>query len=443
MRRYADLLSRPGALTSFVAAFVGRLPTSMIPIGLVLLVQQVRGSYALAGQVTGVYAIATAVTAPVWGRALDRWGQLRVMVPLGIVSGGLLAVLALATTGGAPAWWLFALAAGVGALMPPWFPAARAVWRQVSVDARELNTAYALDAVLMEIIFVLGPLFLSAMLGLARADLPLLVTAGCQVFGATAFALTRVSRTWRSAPSEHADGRRGSSPLRVPGVLAAAGVCFLMAVGFGQMDVALAGIARLRLGDPAMIGLLFLGAAGGSAAGGLLFGAWHPRTSQRKLLPITLSVFGTGLGLLALLLTRPGAPPLVVLLPLLFVAGMGIAPGLIIQANLVDHATPADRRSEAQAWVGTAFGTGGAIGSAIAGLLLDAGGPTLGVTGATAALLAAVVAALAGQQVWRAAAAGPSASATASERSAALGAGVTSIEVTAVDEPGPTARTMT
>jgi len=405
MKRYVDLLSRPGAFPAFVAAFVGRLPTSMIPIGLVLLVQQVRGSYALAGQVTGVYAIATAVTAPVWGRALDRWGQPRVMVPLGVVSGGLLAVLALATTGGAPAWWLFVLAAGVGALMPPWFPAARAVWRQVSVDARELNTAYALDAVLMEIIFVLGPLFLSAMLGLSRPDLPLLVTAGCQTFGAIAFALTRASRTWRAAPSEHADGRRGSSPLRVPGVVMAAGVCFLMAVGFGQMDVALAGLARLRLGDPAMIGLLFLGAAGGSAAGGLLFGAWHPRTPQRKLLPITLSVFGTGLALLALLLTRPGAPPLVVLLPLLFVAGMGIAPGLIIQANLVDHSAPPDRRSEAQAWVGTAFGTGGAIGSAIAGLLLDSGGPTLAVTGATAALLSAVAAALAGQRVWRTAAA--------------------------------------
>src|ERR687885_63789 len=119
VQRYLSVLRVRAARGPFVASVVGRLPISMAPLAAVLLVQQVRGSYSIAGLVTGMYALGAAVGTPVLGRFVDRLGQPRVVGPAGVVSAALLAALALAAAGGARHPVLLALAPPAGAAAPP------------------------------------------------------------------------------------------------------------------------------------------------------------------------------------------------------------------------------------------------------------------------------------------------------------------------------------
>ena len=61
------------------AAFIARIPISMVALGIVLMVSELRGSYALAGIVAAAYTISSALLNPMGSRAVDRWGQLRVV----------------------------------------------------------------------------------------------------------------------------------------------------------------------------------------------------------------------------------------------------------------------------------------------------------------------------------------------------------------------------
>lgn len=402
MSRYARILRVGAARWPFLFAVVARLPVSMVPLGIVLLVQHVRDSYAIAGLVTAVFALATSVGTPLWGRLVDRIGQPRVIGPAGAVSAVMLAALAIASVAGAPDAALILLAAGVGLTFPPITPAMRGAWRVALDSEDDRRAAYALDAVAVETIFVGGPLLLSLLLVLAAPVVPLLVTAALLAAGSLAYSSTSAARTWRPEPHEGEHGSRGGSPLRARGVGLVLLASLAMAVGFGQIDVAIAATARETLGDQALVGLLFACIAGGSAAGGLWYGSRAWTSPERRRLPVLLGGFGAGAVALGLLLALPtSAPPLAGLMAALAVTGLFIAPALIIEANLVDHLAPPDRLNEAQAWLNTAFTAGGAAGTAIAGLLVDVGGPGWSFSGAAAALLLATGVSVVSQGRWR------------------------------------------
>jgi hypothetical protein len=425
----------------------------MAPLGMVLLVQEVRGSYAVAGVVTAAFALGAAVGTPGWGRLVDHLGQPRVIGPTGAASGLFLAGVAVASVTPVPDGALAAVAAAAGVTFPPITPAMRGAWRVVLADEGDRRAAYALDAVAVETIFVGGPLLLSLLLVVAPPIVPLLVTAALLAGGAVAYGATHAARAWRPEPHPAAgDGAaggeaardggsaaapaRGASPLRARGVGLVLAVALLMAVAFGQIDVSIAATARESLGDPSRVGLLFACIAGGSALGGLWYGSRSWRGPERRRLPLPLAVFTAGALSLGLLLAgtgtpgdtgvgpgasgpaggaAPGAaaalqvphPPLAVLLVLLFASGLAIAPALIAQANLVDEFAPRDRLNEAQAWLNTAFTAGAAAGTAIAGVLIEAGGPGRAFLGAASALVLATAGAVLGQRSWRGAGPGP------------------------------------
>ncbi|HEX2808192.1 MAG TPA: MFS transporter [Kineosporiaceae bacterium] len=395
--RYLRILSRRAALLPFLAAVVARLPIAMGPLGIVILVQQVRGAYASAGLVTAAFAVGSSVATPIWGRLMDRRGQAVVIGPVSLVSGALLATLAERAVHGAPDAALAALAAGCGITFPPISPAMRGAWRSVLDQDLDRRAAYALDAVAVETIFVGGPLLLSLLLVFAPPVVPLLVTAGLLACGGFGYALTGAARRWCPEPHEDGHGHRGASPLRIPAVLLVLGVSAALSVGFGLCDVSIAATARQVLGDQAKVGLLFAAIAGGSATGGLWYGSRVWRRPERNRLPITLSGFASGLfGIGVLLATRLTTPwgTLPAMVPLLFFTGLNIAPGLIMLANQIDLHGPRDRLSEAQSWLNTSFTSGGALGTAAAGVLVDVGGPAGGFLGAGTAVVAAVLVAL-------------------------------------------------
>ena len=378
----------------------------MAPLGIVLLVSDVRGSYGAAGLVTGAFALGTATGSPVWGRLLDRYGRRRVVAPTGIASGALLAMLTVGLTV-LPLLAVVGLAAAAGAVYPPVGPAMRASWRVLFDDAGRRRAGYALDAVSVESVFVGGPLLLSALL-VAGPRVPLIVTAALLAAGSVAFSLVSPagapaggrpagarSRGGRPAGARSRGGRR--SVLRSTGLAPALLVAVAVAVGFGLLDTSIAATARDVLHDEGRIGILFAAIAGGSVSGGLVYGTRHAGRREHGRLRGTLGVFAVGVGVVAVL-AGLGDPPLGALLPLLFLAGLAISPSLIILANLVDRFAPVDRSNEAQAWSATATTTGVAAGTALAGQLIDGGGVGHSFAGAACAVaLAGVLAAAAGR----------------------------------------------
>ncbi|WP_091413367.1 MFS transporter [Friedmanniella luteola] len=374
---YLRLLRHRPARDPFLAAFVARLPMAMAPLGMLLLVEAERGTYSLAGFVTGAYAIGSALGTPLWGRLMDRFGQVRVLVPTALVSASFMTALALATTSTAPPVLLVALAALAGFGYPPMSPALRSSWRVIFPDRESRQVAFALDATSVELLFVGGPLLVSLLLAVSPPVVPLLATAGAMAGGTLAYCATGAAR--RSRPAGAPPTALDDDGVPVPNhrsALAAAGVVALllvmlaMSIGFGQLDTSLAATAGIVLGSRDSVGLLFLAIAGGSAVGGLVYGTRSWPFDERRAVPTLLALFALMLAVMAVLLGLPEVP-LWLLFPVLVVTGATVAPTLIMQQSLLDHLAPAHRLNEAQAFLSAANTTGAAVGIAIAGVLID------------------------------------------------------------------------
>lgn len=406
MKDYVLLLRNPRAARPFAAAVLARLPISMAPLGLVLLVETLRDSYSLAGVVTGAFAVGVAVGSPAWGRALDTYGQPRVITTSACTSAAFLLALTVATAHrGVPAVVLVALAVLVGLTFPPVSPAMRAAWRVALPDPRQQRLGYALDASAVETLFVTGPLLLTLILAVGPAVAPMLVTVVILAGGAVLYSRTAAARASRPAPRERpVDAGRPPATRPVAferGIPTTLVVLAAMSVGFGLLDVSLAGLAEQVLGSSDKLGYLFAGIAGGSAIGGLVYGNRQWRAPERLRVPVSLGGFGLMLVVLASAAATDD-PPMGLLVPVLFATGLFIAPNLIVLQSLVDDLAPSDRLGEAQAWLSTAVTSGAAVGNALAGLLIDRGGPRESLAVAAVAVLAATGIALLAQPRWRA-----------------------------------------
>lgn len=401
---YLKLLAYPPAAVPFLAALVARLPISMAPLGMLLLVQSERDAYGDAGIVTGAFAIGCALGTPLWGRSMDRFGQVPVLIPTTVVSAGFLVATALSTIFGAPMIALIALAAGAGLSFPPMSPAIRTAWRVIFPNPASRRVAFALDATAVELLFVLGPLLLSGLLVFTPSVVPLLATAGCMLVGGAVYCRSDAARRSRpmetkpagpldQAPSVH------RSAITVPGVALVLMVVLALSLGFGQLDTSLAGTAGEILGSSDKLGVLFTAIAGGSVVGGLVFGARDWPVDQRRTLPVLTGAFALLLAAVAALVGT-GNPPLWLLLPLLFGTGLTIAPNIITLQGLVDRLTPTTRLNEAQAMFSATNQVGAAVGTAVAGLLIDAHGLTWSFRGAAIAIGLCCLFSLVSQPIW-------------------------------------------
>jgi MFS family permease len=408
LRAYAGLLAHSPARNPFLAALIARLPMAMAPLGIILLVQGERGTYSLAGVVTGAYAVGSALGTPLWGRLMDRFGQVRVLLPTAVACAALLAALALSTVGGGSPALLIGLAALAGFAYPAISPALRSAWRVIFPDAGSRRVAFALDATSVELVFVGGPLLLSLLLVVTPPVVPLLATAAAVLAGSLAYCRTDAAKSSRPHPTRASGGPvavgEPRSAVTAAGVGALLLVMLALSIGFGQLDTSMAATAGIVLGDTERVGLLFCAIAGGSAIGGLVFGTRSWSFDERRAVPALLTVFAMMLVAMAALMAFPPVS-LWALFPLLFVTGATIAPTLIMQQSLLDHLAPAARLNEAQAFLSAANTTGAAAGTAIAGVLIDWQGLAVSFAGAALGAGLAAAVALASQAHWRAASA--------------------------------------
>ncbi|MEU3282401.1 MFS transporter [Streptomyces antibioticus] len=363
---YRALFDAPGSKGFAAAGFLGRMPLSMMGIGVVTMISQLTGRYGLAGALSATIALSAALVGPQISRMVDQYGQRRVLRPATLVALAAAAGLLLTAHFEWPDWLLFVCSAGIGAV-PSLGAMVRARWAALYRGTPKLHTAYSFESVVDEVCFIFGPI---VSIGLSTAWFPEAgpLLAGC--FLATGvFWLTAQRGT---EPVPHPRERRGTgSALRSPGLQVL--VVTFVATGtiFGAVDVVTVAFADEQGHKGAASVVLALYAAG-SCLAGLVFGLLRQRgVPERRWL---LGVFLMAVSMIPLLLVG-NLPFLAVAL---FVAGLAVAPTMITTMSLIEEHVPRAQLTEGMTWISTGLAVGVALGSSIAGWVIDAVGARAG-----------------------------------------------------------------
>jgi MFS family permease len=357
---YLDLLRHPRMAALLLAALVARLPIGINGLAIVLFLRAETGSFSVAGAVAGGLALGTGLGAPFMGRLVDSRGT-RVLVPLAVANAaGLVALVALGQAGAATAA-LVATAVATGALFPPNPSVLRARFPALLRDAPQLLTsAYALDSVMLELMFVLAPLLTAVLVAVLDPAAALLWSAGTVVVGTLLFTAVLPDG---DAPRRRRGGLLG--PLRAPGIQTLVITMFPVGFAIGALEVSLPAFSEEH-GAPELAGVLLAVWSIGSAAGGFVYGA-RPRRSALATLHLRLTLL---LPLAFVPVLASTSVPLMALL--LLPAGALIAPIIATRNELASVAAPPGTETEALTWPLTALLSGLALGAAAAGALIDA-----------------------------------------------------------------------
>lgn len=361
--RYRSVLSIPGCARVFATALVGRLPQGMSSLAILLLVRAVTHSYPAAGIAVGAFAFATAAGSPLQGRLVDRYGRPRVLVPAAFGQAGMLVALVMAAAAGAGAVALVVLAAAAGSLSPAIAPSVRALLGEVT-DSREVReTAYALDSVIQELIWVTGPLVVAVVVAFASSSGALLLSAVFSVVGTALFASSPMARSPRRGERH----RRAEAALANPELRVLLAPMVLMGASLGAIEVGLPSLA-LSAGSRPSSGLLLALWSAGSVTGGLWYGSrsWHAPLAERYRVLTVATVISTAPLIAARTIPEGMACALL--------AGLTIAPTFSCLYALVGRVVSPGAETEAFTWAASALIVGIAIGSALAGGAIDTAG---------------------------------------------------------------------
>ncbi len=382
--RYRALFSAPGVGRLLVSSVVGRLPSGMFSLAILLFVHGRTGSFLVAGLAVGAFSLAGALIGPLLGALVDRHGQTPVLLPAAAAQAGLLVALVLVTQAGAPAAATVALAALAGGALPPIGGCVRALWAEVA-HGEELQTAYALDATTQETIWTLGPLLVGLTAGFVSPAAAVLLCAALTVVGTIYFASSGISRGWRA---ERRERRRGSALGASPNLRLLLYTVALAGVVIGAVEVGLPALAvqqGARWSSGPLLALFSLG----SMTGGLIYSArsWALAIGRRY----SAIMMAMAVAVAPLIAVHSLAP----VFALSVLAGLCLAPMISCQFSLVGALAPEGTVTEAFTWHRAATIAGMAGGSALGGSLIDARGAgaafALGCVGVAAAAVLAIL----------------------------------------------------
>ena len=382
LKHYAAFFRLPGIPRLLATALVARMPVGMMSLSLLMHLRELSNSFAFAGGIVGTYFIAMAAGAPIQGRYADRSGPRRVLIATGIVQPIALGLLLFAAPLHLSLAAFAPLAVIAGAFTPPISVLTRTLWRHRFEHPAERRTAFAVDSVLIEINFTVGPALVGSVLLFGSPALAFGLTWIIAASAAPLFVLSGANRYWRS--SSH-DTHRLLGPLTEPKLLIAYATSTALTFSFGMLEVGYPGFAA-RAGMPALGGALLAICSIGSALGGIAYGGAHLALPLERQLPRLLLLLAVPYAAHAF------AASAWVLAPLAFVAGLMIAPALTALSLLVTQYAPARYATEAFTWMSTCVVSGIGAGMAVGGQLIEDAGPRGAfASAAAAAVLAALV----------------------------------------------------
>jgi MFS family permease len=385
LARYAALLSRHELRATVVASVIGRLPIGISGLAILMLAQAATGSFAHGGAAAAVYTAGLACTAPILGRIIDRSGPRRTLMVCAIAYPSALCAFAFTVQAGAALAPALALAALAGASFPPITVCMRTFYRQQLTDDALLAAAYSLEAVLIELIFILGPMLVALFVASLSAAAAVLFAAGCSLAGVIMFLGSPALRHWRVEPRERTTL---FGPLAERGFLPLLAVILCYSVAFGLVEIGVTAHAA-EADAPALAGVLLGVMSLGSAAGGLAYGSRSWGAPLARQFAAVLFLMAAGIVVLAVVSN-------VWLFGVLCVfAGIVMAPALTIQAMLVAKTASAAHTTEAFTWSATGLLAGVGAGLAAGGWIVERwASPATFIAAAAAALAASALATL-------------------------------------------------
>ena len=376
---YRSLLALPGTRAFIVAGLIGRFPLSMLGLGSVLLITITTGSYGEAGLVSATLAIANAAAAPLVGRLSDSHGQTRVVLPVvGLHVVGVVG-LTVSILAHVPLALMIPPAIVAGASVPPIGTMVRTRWTTLVGGTPQLNTALSLESTLDETVFVIGPVAVTMLATTVWPAAGVCVEVVLAIVGGLLFAAQRGTEP---ALRPVSIGHRRTKAISVRGLRVLVGTFVVTGMIFGIINISMVAFAAQH-GSRAAAGPILAFFAMGSLIAGLLYGTvrWRAPLDVRFRRGVACLCLGTVPIALA-----PNIPVMVVSG---LVIGLAISPTIVAGMGLVEELVPAAALTEGFAWVGTALGVGVAIGSSVAGPVVDA------TSGHRTLMLATVAAALA------------------------------------------------
>lgn len=350
MSSYSALFRAPGFLRVITSQLYARFPFGMMTLAFVMHIQHVHHSYAVAGLALGADTIGAAISGPVLGRLLGKYGTSRVLITTASI--GAAAIAGIGLLNASPVA-MIAMALVVGLTSPPIQTAARTIYPTL-VKKKDLPAVYSLDATSQELIWVIGPVLATVLAAQVNTSFVVVLMAAIQVTGAIWFCSNKeVNQMVIPTPN-----RKMGGVLTNKVVLTTAILGLLLIGGFSGVEVGTVAVVPKALAG-VVIGALSLG----SIVGGLALGN---RVKSRWSLSWLLSLILVGYLLLWI------APTNAVWISIcLFIAGVGVAPSLgILGAAIASNLRPGDA-AEANGWASTGQLMGYSAGAALSGIAID------------------------------------------------------------------------
>ncbi|WP_243063887.1 MFS transporter [Humibacter sp. RRB41] len=352
MSAYKDLMKTPGVGRIIAAQLTARFPSGMLSLALLTHVEHVHHTYGAAGLVLAAASVGQGVAGPLTSRLMGRVGMRPVLTVTTVVCAASVVLIALVIMP-IPLTMVAALVGGLAT--PPVQPAVRTIYPKL-VNSRLLTPLFSLDASAQEIIWIAGPVVITFIATQISTTIGLLVCAAVMLGGGAWFIVSPELGRVRIPRSK----RRFGVVLRRPTVLLATIVGFLLVGSCAAIEAGV--IANFGAQGPEagiVLAIWSLGSlAGGFALGSLPIGPW---ALARRMLIVFV-----GIVLASLWITNVWW-----LAALLVIAGAGIAPALAVIFAIVSSSVKFSDTAEAYGWVGTGQLIGAALGSAVAGFLID------------------------------------------------------------------------
>ncbi|MEV6161870.1 MFS transporter [Streptomyces sp. NPDC052052] len=362
------VLLLPGALRAFLPALIGRSALAMGGLALLLAVQDSTGSYTQAGFATAVFGIANVIAAPWRARAVDRFGQRTALTTMASSqAAGFIALALITATDGVAAIWFLVLSAVVGLTAPPLGAAMRMVWASLTTAGDQRTKAFSVDAICEDLLYVVGPVIITAVIVATSPNIGLWVTATAVFLGTAAMTSSASSRALRGTGRS---GVRGDRPLRQPGFVRV--LIVLLGAGgvLGVAEIAAPAVAAQH-DAVAASGWLLAAFSGGSALGGFLYGQLNLKTGAGK----RLFALCISMGLAAVVVSQLDA--LGLFAAGIALVGLFLTPSLITGYVIADAIVPETSQTEASTWINTSLNLGASLASAAAGIIIDRSGAWL------------------------------------------------------------------
>jgi MFS family permease len=356
---YLALLRVPQAARLLTAAVLGRAQLGMAPLAILLVVHDRTGSFADAGIAVGVFGGIGAAATPLLGRAVDRVGQVPVLVSCGTIQSMAFMLLGLGARHGASFGAIVVACALAGVALPPLASCMRALWPVLVPDLNLRESAFTLDAISQELVWTLGPLLVAALVAVASASVALYACAALTAFGVGLYVTSSVPRNLRR-PGRPTSSTGALASNRLRALLACIAI---LSLGTGICQVAIPAIA-VRAGSQAASGVLLGAWSVGSIVGGIAFGSIHWASSiVHRYCALCLLVAAATVPLIWSHSILAGAISSLV-------AGLPLAALIACQYTLVAEMAPGGTITEAFAWNSAAAFGAVAAGAAIGGWLV-------------------------------------------------------------------------